>query len=57
MGWNALREQIFANQKKLGVIPANTELTPWSRVLRSSIVVTFSCVGTVPLLARPYFLN
>ena len=21
MGWNALREQIFANQKKLGVIP------------------------------------
>ncbi|WP_414645138.1 arylsulfatase [Bradyrhizobium sp.] len=29
MGWNALREQIFANQKRLGVIPANTELTPW----------------------------
>jgi arylsulfatase len=29
MGWNALREQIFANQKKLGVIPANTQLTPW----------------------------
>ena len=28
-GWNALREQIFANQKRLGVIPANTELTPW----------------------------
>lgn len=28
-GWNALREQIFANQKKLGVIPANTQLTPW----------------------------
>ena len=22
MGWNALREQIFANQKRLGVIPA-----------------------------------
>ena len=21
MGWNELREQIFANQKKLGVIP------------------------------------
>ena len=29
MGWNALRDQIFANQKRLGVIPANTELTPW----------------------------
>jgi arylsulfatase A-like enzyme len=29
MGWNALRDQIFANQKKLGVIPANTQLTPW----------------------------
>ena len=28
-GWNQLREQIFANQKKLGVIPANTQLTPW----------------------------
>src|SRR5262245_55428895 len=28
-GWNAMREQIFANQKKLGVIPANTQLTPW----------------------------
>jgi arylsulfatase len=29
MGWNRLREQIFANQKRLGVIPANTRLTPW----------------------------
>jgi arylsulfatase A-like enzyme len=29
MGWNALREQIFANQKRLGVIPASTQLTPW----------------------------
>ena len=28
-GWNKLREQIFANQKKLGVIPANAQLTPW----------------------------
>src|SRR5712664_1267385 len=28
-GWNALRDQIFANQKRLGVIPANTQLTPW----------------------------
>jgi hypothetical protein len=29
MGWNAMRDQIFANQKKLGVIPENTQLTPW----------------------------
>jgi len=28
-GWNALREQIFANQKTLGVIPADAKLTPW----------------------------
>jgi arylsulfatase len=28
-GWNKLREAIFANQKKLGVIPQNAELTPW----------------------------
>jgi len=33
MGWNELREQIFANQKRLGVIPANTQLTPWPDVL------------------------
>jgi arylsulfatase A-like enzyme len=28
-GWNEVREQIFANQKRLGVIPANSQLTPW----------------------------
>jgi arylsulfatase A-like enzyme len=28
-GWNELREQIFANQKKLGVIPQNAQLTAW----------------------------
>jgi arylsulfatase A-like enzyme len=33
MGWNEMREQIFANQKKLGVIPSNTELTPWPDLL------------------------
>jgi arylsulfatase A-like enzyme len=33
MGWNGLRDQIFANQKKLGVIPPNTELTPWPDLL------------------------
>ena len=29
MGWEKLREQIFENQKKLGVIPPDTQLTPW----------------------------
>jgi arylsulfatase len=28
-GWEKLREQIFANQKRLGVIPPSTQLTPW----------------------------
>jgi arylsulfatase len=28
-GWNKMREQIFANQKKLGVIPQDAKLTPW----------------------------
>jgi arylsulfatase A-like enzyme len=33
MGWEKLREEIFANQKRLGVIPPNTKLTPWPDVL------------------------
>jgi len=32
-GWNKLRETIFANQKKLGVIPENAELTVWPDTL------------------------
>jgi arylsulfatase len=32
-GWNKLRETIFANQKRLGVIPSGTQLTPWPDVL------------------------
>jgi arylsulfatase len=28
-GWDDLREQIFKNQKKLGVIPPDAKLTPW----------------------------
>ena len=28
-GWNEERERIFANQKRLGVIPANAKLTAW----------------------------
>jgi arylsulfatase A-like enzyme len=28
-GWNKLRETIFANQKRLGIMPPNAKLTPW----------------------------
>jgi arylsulfatase A-like enzyme len=28
-GWNKLRERIFENQKRLGVIPPDTKLEPW----------------------------
>ena len=30
-GWNKLRERIFANQKRLGIIPQNAELSPWPK--------------------------
>jgi arylsulfatase A-like enzyme len=30
-GWNKLREQIFENQKRLGVIPKDTQLEPWPK--------------------------
>jgi len=32
-GWNKLRDQIFANQRKLGVIPQGAKMTPWPRGL------------------------
>jgi arylsulfatase len=32
-GWNKLRDKIFENQKRLGVIPANSRLTPWPKDL------------------------
>ncbi len=32
-GWNKLRETIFANQKRLGIMPANAQLTPWPKDL------------------------
>ncbi len=33
-GWNALRDRIFANQKRLGVIPQDAKLTPWPDMLK-----------------------
>ena len=32
-GWNKLRETIFANQKRLGVMPASAQLTAWPKDL------------------------
>jgi arylsulfatase len=32
-GWNRLRETIFANQKRLGIMPPNAQLTAWPKEL------------------------
>ncbi len=32
-GWNTVRDTIFANQKRLGIMPANAKLTPWPKEL------------------------
>jgi arylsulfatase A-like enzyme len=32
-GWNKLRETIFANQKRLGIIPVDAKLTAWPKDL------------------------
>ncbi len=32
-GWNKLREKIFANQKRLGIVPPDTQLTAWPKEL------------------------
>lgn len=33
-GWNALRDKIFDNQKKLGIVPQGSQLTPWPDMLK-----------------------
>jgi arylsulfatase len=30
-GWNKVRERIFENQKKLGVISQDTRISPWPK--------------------------
>jgi arylsulfatase A-like enzyme len=32
-GWNKVRDKIFANQKRLGIMPENAKLTPWPNEL------------------------
>ncbi len=35
-GWNKVREKIFENQKRLGVIPPDTQIEPWpTKVLKN----------------------
>jgi len=36
-GWNKLREAIFANQERLGIMPENAKLTPWPKELPRGI--------------------
>jgi len=33
-GWDKMRSTIFANQKRLGIVPPNSELTPWPDALQ-----------------------
>ncbi|MGR9371401.1 arylsulfatase [Rhizobium leguminosarum] len=33
-GWNDVRDQIFANQKRLGVVPQDAQLTAWPDMLK-----------------------
>ena len=33
-GWNKLRDTIFANQKRLGIVPPDAKLTPWPKDLQ-----------------------
>ena len=40
-GWNKLRETIFANQKQLGIMPENAQLTPCRRNCRQWDTLSF----------------
>jgi arylsulfatase A-like enzyme len=51
MGWNELREQIFANQKRLGVIPANTH--QWEPYLFKITPRSFRGWGSPATTSRP----
>ena len=43
-GWNKMRETIFANQKRLGIMPENAKLTPWPET-ESAVRVGFARLG------------
>jgi arylsulfatase A-like enzyme len=61
-GWNKVRETIFANQKRLGIMPANAQLTPWPKELpewdslsleEKKLFIKQADVWGVPRLHRP----
>jgi Sulfatase len=53
-GWNKLRDTIFANEKRLGVIPKDAKMTPWPHDLiknwdeLTSLPLNSACSG-IPL--------
>ena len=61
-GWNKVRETIFANQKRLGIMPENAKLTPWSKGLpewdslgrwrEEALHQASGCLWRVPRLRR-----
>ena len=40
-GWNKVRDKIFANQKRLGIMPENAKLTPWPKELPEWDLLSF----------------
>ncbi len=62
-GWNKLRETIFANQKRLGIMPENAKLTPWPKELpqwdslsqagEKTLHQASGCLWSLPCLRRP----
>ena len=48
-GWDAYRERVFAHQKQLGWIPANTQLTPRNKTMPSW--------DSIPEAQRPFQLR
>ena len=62
-GRNKLRETIFANQKRLGIMPENAKLTPWPKELPQWDSLGFAgeealhqasrCLWSLPRLRRP----
>ncbi len=52
MGWNALREQIFANQKRLGVIPDDAELPRGRTCCRNGTLSTTTARSCSPARRR-----
>ncbi len=48
-GWDAYRERVFARQKQLGWIPANTQLTPRNK--------TMPAWDSIPEVQRPFQLR